>query len=726
MTLYGEGACRKMKIAIVYNRESRNVINLFGMPNQERIGLRTIRRLATALRRGGHEVVSLEGDKQLIDRLEEFMPRVVEGERPGMVFNISYGIQGQARYTHVPSILEMAGIPYVASGPLGHSLALDKAVAKIILKQHDVPTPDFTMLEAPDSPIPDIRFPLIVKPKNEAVSFGLKVVHDESELREASKVIFDRFRQAVLAEQYIEGREINVGLLGNDPPEAFPPVELDFGEGPKIYTYEDKTGRSERTISHVCPAPLSSEQTAQACEIAAQAFKALNLYDCARVDMRLDDEGNFYVLEVNSLPSLGEHGSYLVGASAVGLDFEKFANRLVEVASARYFGMPEPVSLDVSKVDPKNHAVSYITQRRRQIETSLRQWVGIPSRTSDPIGIRQATEHATRIFENLGLKEAEEFTDEPETIAWETRAGMEGGVLLIAQLDVPLDPSAAHQPFRRTPEHLFGEGVGRSRAPLVMLECAFRSLRSLRRLRHLKAGVLLYADEGRSARHSARFIQAAAAKAKEVFVLRPGTTSGGVITRRNGVRIFTLNVTGESLSLSSGARREPPIRWTMEKLQELSRVNSPQERIALSIFDVRTQRHPMRLPHKVVATLVLNYRDSENADRAEEEMRDILGRRGPKWDLSVQSARPPFAGTAVQRQLSGSLTRIASELSIPLRTKTSAWPSVAGLIPRDTPCVCGVGPTTIDAGTPQEAIERISLVQRTLLLATFLASKTKG
>ncbi len=297
-----------------------------------------------------------------------------------------------------------------------------------------------------------------------------------------------------------------------------------------------------------------------------QAFKALNLYDCARVDMRMNDEGNFYVLEINSLPSLGEHGSYLVGANAVGLDFEKFANRLVEVANARYFGLPQPVSLDVQKVDPKNHAIAYVTQRRRQIEASLRQWVGISSRTSDPIGIRQATEHAARTFENLGLKEAGEFTDEPETIAWETQAGMAGGVLFIAQLDVPIEPTAAHKPFRRTPEHLFGEGVGRSRAPLVILEYAFRSLRSIRRLRHLKAGVLLYADEGRSARHSARFIRAAAAKAKEVFVLRPGTTSGGIIARRNGVRIYTLNIMGESLSLSSGARREPVIRWAMEKL----------------------------------------------------------------------------------------------------------------------------------------------------------------
>ena len=143
-------------------------------------------RIVEALKRGGHQVIALEGDKDLVDRLETFMPRVMKGERPGMVFNISYGIQGQARYTHVPSILEMVGIPYVASGPLAHSLALDKVVTKMILRQHDLPTPSFAVLESPDAPVPeDLRYPMIVKPKNEAVSFGLKVVHNEDELRAA-------------------------------------------------------------------------------------------------------------------------------------------------------------------------------------------------------------------------------------------------------------------------------------------------------------------------------------------------------------------------------------------------------------------------------------------------------------------------------------------------------------------------------------------------------------
>lgn len=140
-----------MKVAIVYNRDSKRVINLFGVPNQEHYGLKSIERITRALEAGGHQVKAFEGDKDLIDNLEEFMPKVVKGERPGMVFNLSYGIQGQARYTHVPGMLEMIGLPYVGSGPLAHSLALDKVVSKMIFRQHGISTPDFAVLDNPDS-----------------------------------------------------------------------------------------------------------------------------------------------------------------------------------------------------------------------------------------------------------------------------------------------------------------------------------------------------------------------------------------------------------------------------------------------------------------------------------------------------------------------------------------------------------------------------------------------
>ena len=171
-----------MKVAVIYNRDSQSVINLFGIPNREKYGKESIKRIVDSLKYYGHQVKAFEGDKDIIAKLEDFMPRVLKTETAGLAFNLSYGIQGQARYTHIPGILEMVGIPYAGSNPLAHSLALDKVVAKMIFRQHGLPTPDFVVIKDFDFKPPELEYPLIVKPKNEAVSFGVTIVNDEDEL----------------------------------------------------------------------------------------------------------------------------------------------------------------------------------------------------------------------------------------------------------------------------------------------------------------------------------------------------------------------------------------------------------------------------------------------------------------------------------------------------------------------------------------------------------------
>ena len=711
-----------MKIAVVYNRSSKNVINLFGMPNRERIGLKTIRRLVDALKKGGHQVISLEADKDLVDRLEDFMPQVVQGERPGMVFNVSYGLQGQARYTHVPSILEMVGIPYVGSGPLGHSLALDKVVTKMLLRQRDIPTPDFAVLDTPEAELPpDLTYPMIVKPKNEAVSFGLKVVDDEAGLREAAAVIFNEFRQPVLAEQYIEGREINVGVLGNDPVEAFQPVLLDFGDGAQIYTYEDKTGRSGRQIHPVCPAPVGEELTEKARDIAIRTFNVLGLNDCARIDMRLDDAGQLYVLEANSLPSLGEHGSYLVGAAHAGLDFTGFVNRLVDIATARYFGVPSVSTLESGPKNINGRILAYITQNRERMERRLRDWVQLSSSTNDPVGIEQAVGKAGRTLESLGLTPVAELTDGPEVWTWQSARWRDGGTLLVAHLDTPVDTEVSTQPYRRDPEWVYGEGIGTSRAPLVVLEFALRALRRIRRLSRTPLAVLLYTDEGRSALHSAQLIRQAAARAGRTIVLSPAQPGGDFVTNRRGSRRYRLTVEGDAQRPGQRSRRMSVLRWTWNKLDRMTDLSSAKARLSVDVLDIEPERHPMMTPHRVSATILVTYFDAADAERVEKQIREILGPRGRRWRLTAQSDRPPMKDRASGLRLAKEVEAVAQELQLPVGHQSSAWPSVAGLVPARVACLCGIGPVCRDRGTSREAVQRVSLVQRALLLAAFLS-----
>lgn len=330
-----------MKIAIVYNRDSQAVIRLFGKPNREKYDLDTIEKIKVALEQGGHQVEAFESDKHTIARLESFMAQEDQKEHGGMVFNLSYGIQGRARYTHLPAMLEMLGVPYVGSGPETHAIALDKVLTKIVLLHHGLPTPRFMVVERPEEALPlkdGLHYPLIVKPKDEAVSYGLRIVGNDEALVEGVRNIFEQFQCATLVEEYIEGREINVGLLGNDPVVSMPPCEILFDEGEHIYTYEDKKGFSGRTIRKEAPAQLDEALLQRISKLAVEAYKAIGCFDAARVDFRLDQNNEPTILEVNSMPSLTPEGSYVFAAGKMGLDYEALVNRLVEVATQRYFG----------------------------------------------------------------------------------------------------------------------------------------------------------------------------------------------------------------------------------------------------------------------------------------------------------------------------------------------------------------------------------------------------
>jgi D-alanine-D-alanine ligase len=713
-----------VKIAIVYNRDSKKVINLFGVPNQETYGLKAIKRILDALKAGGHQAVAFEGDKDLIHKLEDFMPRVLHGERPGMVFNLSYGIQGKARYTHVPGMLEMLGIPYVGSGPLAHSLALDKVVSKMIFREHGLPTPDFAVLDGPGFPAPKIPYPLIVKPKDESTSYGIKIAHSEKELREAAQVIFDRYPGGgALVEAYIEGGEVNVGLLGNDPVEAMPPAQLVFGKGPQIYTLEDKKQKSGRKVQVVCPAPIDPALSEKAKELAVKAFRALGCADCARVDMRFDKKGNLYILEINSLPSLGEHGSFVEGGQAIGLDFPALINRLVEVASARYFGTPTPPVIARTPQSRAERVFSYITQRRDRIERRVRDWVSISSRTDDAVGQRQAAVKLGAILEDVKLRPAPELGDDRSVRVWESRAGLQGGTLLIVHTDVPTAATVPAQMFRREPERLFGEGIGCSRAPLAMLEYALRALRQERLLARTPLGVLCYSDEGKDARYSASLIANAASRAKNVLVLRPGNRGNAVITGRRGEAKLVFTARGPVRRVGAAGRRPEVFRWTSQVLEAFAGLSNPKKRLSVSVVDVRPSTYPLHLPHRVEATLLATYPDEASGEQVLSRLRASVPKSDFKWSLEEVARRPPMKERRANARLAKALAQTAKDLDAPLGSETSAWSSVAGLVPASTGVLCGVGPVATSLYTPDESVERLSLIQRTLLLARYLVDQ---
>jgi lysine 2,3-aminomutase len=333
-----------MKVAVVRNRNNEGIINRFGHPCPEAYGKKSVQMVLDALVASGHSVALFEGDKRLIANLEQFMPPDPSTGQPGgMVFNMSYGIQGDCRYAHIPGMLEMAGVPYTGSTPLGHALALDKVVTKILMLDTGVPTPRYLVMSHPDQLAGRLRFPLVVKPRHESTSYGLHFVQDQHELEQAVHDVVTQYQQDALVEEYIDGREVNIGILGNDPPEPFPIVEIDFGNRqPRAMTRADKYHKSADEPAKICPAPLSGELASRLSGLALKTFRACRCRDYARIDIRIDPEGNPFVLEINSMASLGATGSFIYAAEKAGYSFTSLVSRILDVAHQRYFGVPAP------------------------------------------------------------------------------------------------------------------------------------------------------------------------------------------------------------------------------------------------------------------------------------------------------------------------------------------------------------------------------------------------
>jgi D-alanine-D-alanine ligase len=244
-------------------------------------------------------------------------------------------------------------------------------------------------------------------------------------------------------------------------------------------------------------------------------------------------------------------------------------------------------------------------------------------------------------------------------------------------------------------------------------------------LHQLPVGVLYYLDEARDCRYSAEIISAAASKAARVLVLRPGSLGDNVILQRRGQRRFTLTLEGKPQRIGQQRKSPEVILWFSNKLAELSSLSTKKERIALSVSDLKTESFPMLLPHRIVATLVLSYHDLQLADATEKEMKDLLKQNGFKCNLEKISDRPPIKERSNNLQLLKALADVAQKWEIPLAKESSVVPSPGGLVPAKIPVICGIGPVAKELYTPQEAVNRISLVQRTLLVAEFLAQDIK-
>jgi len=228
----------------------------------------------------------------------------------------------------VQALLERLGIPYTGSGVEASRLALDKVASKRVFARNGIPVPRslaFTQTAPCLSRAPRLGWPLVVKPRHEGSSIGLSVVRNAGGLERAVRKAF-RYDGTIIVEEFIDGREVTVGILGD---EALPVIEIVTAGD--IYDTHAKY-RDTRT-RYLVPAPLSARLRARAQRLGLSAHRALGCRDVSRVDMRIDRRGTIFVLEVNSIPGMTERSLLPKAAGARGIGFGKLCVRLLDLAA---------------------------------------------------------------------------------------------------------------------------------------------------------------------------------------------------------------------------------------------------------------------------------------------------------------------------------------------------------------------------------------------------------
>lgn len=300
--------------------------------------------IENALRRKGYQTVSFNINGS-IKRLLEFL----DDEKPSLIFNLCESLLGQSIHEmHVAGLYELLNIPYTGNPPITLGTCLNKVRTKEILSHYGIRTARyqiFSNVESMSSSLVTLNYPVIVKPLHEDASAGIdndSLAYTYEKLRLRIEKVINEFKQPALVEEYIDGREINVALLGNSPPRVLPLSEIDFSglpEGyPRIVTYNAKwlegTVEYKGTVGK-CPAELPLDVENEIIAIAQKVYRILELRDYARIDMRVDDNGHPFVIEVNPNPDISVDAGFIRSAKAAGMTYDDVMEAIVENALAR-------------------------------------------------------------------------------------------------------------------------------------------------------------------------------------------------------------------------------------------------------------------------------------------------------------------------------------------------------------------------------------------------------
>lgn len=330
---------KKLRLLVVYNdirysEPDKNLDQLSESAVRDEVEMVS----KTALKMGHVvECLSVMDVKDTIDAVEAF--------HPDLIFNLCEGFQGEARHeSHIAGLWELLDIPYTGNSSQTLGLAQNKVFVKKLLESKKIPTPAYQLFKT----IPEnvyLPFPLIVKPSQEDASLGItqqSVVHDLKMLQKQVDALIKKYRQAVLAERFVAGREFNISILDCPDPAVLAVSEIDFthldSRYKSIVSYEAKWIENHPLYLQtpaICPARIESGLKDHIEDIALQVYKLLGCRDYARVDIRLDAQGHIFVLECNPNPDISADAGFTRALKAAGLSYTDFVGTVIHQTMRR-------------------------------------------------------------------------------------------------------------------------------------------------------------------------------------------------------------------------------------------------------------------------------------------------------------------------------------------------------------------------------------------------------
>ncbi|HEX5138307.1 MAG TPA: D-alanine--D-alanine ligase [Planctomycetota bacterium] len=285
------------------------------------------------------ELVALGHRTERVGHVRRLVERLAAGARWDLVFNIAEGLNGFGREAQVPALLDAYGIPYTFCDPLCAAVTLHKAVAKRVLRDSGIPTPDFAVVERPeDAAKVDLPFPLFVKPVAEGTAKGIRAeskVRDRQALEAECARVIEACRQPALVETFLPGREVTVGITGTgEKAVAVATLEVILRPAAEAdsYTYKNKEYCEDLCEYVLAKGPFAADAE----RLALAAWRALGCRDGGRIDLRADAAGKLSVLEANPLPGLHpEHSDLPILCTKAGVPYRELIRRIVASAAER-------------------------------------------------------------------------------------------------------------------------------------------------------------------------------------------------------------------------------------------------------------------------------------------------------------------------------------------------------------------------------------------------------